>query len=328
MEGEIVNQNQGLVVAGRTDIAALGAVMTNSQLKAAIKRQQTTRDIILDWVKGQLVEGVDYGKIHLKRSCKADPCHNKSHWSKDTLFKPGQEKIFSLMQITTELELDKDLMSLVDNSVVFVCSGYRGTMKIAEGRGAALVGEGKNDYYDGRDLNSTIKMAEKRARIDLCLALGFSEFFTQDLDSKTGDQDVTTDAEAEPATQAQIQLINLYAQKLDKSIKGDLATLTKTRATALIQSLEEAAREKGLIQEDPKDDQPEVTLEFKQQVVADIAALDLTVTERTRLIKDSTRGLLRVTDTKGNLIDSVTEYQWRDLATAVEVAKKVNESAS
>jgi hypothetical protein len=93
--------------------------------------------------------------------------------------KPGQEKIFSLFSITDEIEKDVDAYEMlpgIHGLVAYKCIMFRGDKRIGEGRGAATLDGERSDP------NSTIKKAEKRARMDACLSLGFSAYFTQDLD--------------------------------------------------------------------------------------------------------------------------------------------------
>lgn len=162
IEGEIVTTIERPDAPG---ISSLGDVMTTAQLRASTKKAQDHRAIITAYVRDHLVKGVDYGQI--------------GSFKKDVLFKPGQEKIFSLMNLTSRLEKDSDTIEMIGGGagvVAYICRVYRKGEEIAQGRGAAKVGE------NNRDINSTIKIAEKRARMDACLSLGFSEFFTQDLE--------------------------------------------------------------------------------------------------------------------------------------------------
>jgi hypothetical protein len=159
----------------------MGLEISPEQLSAAIVVQEKNRALITEFIRKQLIEGTDYGKIHIKSSCvhKYDPerCTDQSHWSKKMLFKPGMEKIFSLLMLSSRLERDLETMEMLGgmkNLVAYVCVIYRNGVAIGEGRGAAEVGE------RGRDANSAIKIAEKRARMDACLSLGFSEFFTSE----------------------------------------------------------------------------------------------------------------------------------------------------
>lgn len=188
--------------------------LTTKDLKNALDVITEQRKVIKKFIDENLENGTDYGKIHVVSydKCPAQAkCTNKGHFSKAVLFKPGQEKLFSIFQITAELERDDetiDMLSNVQNLVAFKCVMYRNGKRIGEGRGSAVVGDKK------RDANATIKIAEKRARMDACLSLGFSEFFAQDLDDpdyKTGsdmaNKRAADEAEArelkQPATNAE-----------------------------------------------------------------------------------------------------------------------------
>lgn len=171
-------------------VASLGDVMNSGQLRAAIKTAETQRQLIKEFVKNQLIEGTDYGVIV---------------GNKPTLLKPGQEKIFSLMKLTSRLEKDADTLEMLGSKpgqIAYLCRVYRGGEEIAQGRGAAVVGDKK------RDENATIKIAEKRARMDACLSLGFSEFFTQDLE----DGDYNGQDESKTTPPATIKQKNLIAK--------------------------------------------------------------------------------------------------------------------
>ncbi len=181
LEGEIVKPNKKAkkrtpktrAVTHRASSTIVAGV-TTAQLRVALETQTEQRKLIHDFIQKHLVPGVDYGTIagEGKKS-------GKKFESGAVLFKPGQEKIFSLFSLTSELEKDVETMEMLDNIsnlVAYKCNVFRAGKKITEGRGAAQVGD------KGRDVNSTIKIAEKRARMDACLSLGFSEYFTQDLE--------------------------------------------------------------------------------------------------------------------------------------------------
>lgn len=160
--------------------------VTTDQLKKALEVQTEQRKLIEDFIKAHLREGTDYGRIHIvnKDRCpdenrKPGSCEKSYHFSKSILLKPGQEKIFSLFSITDELVRDEETLAMLPDTkglVAFKCIMYQKGKKIGEGRGAATLQSERSDP------NSTIKKAEKRARMDACLSLGFSEYFTQDLD--------------------------------------------------------------------------------------------------------------------------------------------------
>lgn len=193
IEGEVAEEqpqprarskkNKELVPASETSVVA-GLAISTDQLKTALKAQTEQRKLIADFIKKHLVKGVDFIRIHVVKNCAAEDkrrgsCKLDGHFSKDILAKPGQEKIFSLFQLTSELVKDVETMEMLQGErglVAYKCLVKRGDQVVAEGRGACRVGDNR------RDVNATIKIAEKRARMDACLALGFSEYFAQDLD--------------------------------------------------------------------------------------------------------------------------------------------------
>lgn len=189
-EGEIVNQDEIKQIEENAKQLESALVshpgmelvpgVTTDQLKNALVAQTEQRVLIKQFIQHHLIEGVDFGRIHVVKNCANQfTCTNRYHFGKDMLFKPGQEKIFSLFGITSELVKDAETYEMLPNTtnmVAYKCIAKRGDTVVAEGRGAAVVGDNR------RDVNATIKIAEKRARMDACLALGFSEYFSQDLD--------------------------------------------------------------------------------------------------------------------------------------------------
>lgn len=168
-----------LLKEGHADLSLVGGVSTD-QLREALTVQTEQRALIKAFIQHHLVDGVDYGRMHVVRDCPDKyNCKKDYHFSKRTLWKPGQEKIFSLFSIRDRLEKDTEAYEMLGNTpglVAYKCTLFRGEKEIGHGRGAAVLGDQK------RDANSTIKIAEKRARMDACLSLGFSEYFAQDLD--------------------------------------------------------------------------------------------------------------------------------------------------
>lgn len=168
----------------RDSAMSIVGTVTTAQLKQALDTQTEQRQLIEDFIKKHLREDRDYGKIHVVKNCPAEDkqrgsCDRDYHYSKAILFKPGQEKIFSLFSITDDIVKDTDAYEMLPNVqglVAYKCIMYQKGKKIGEGRGAAQLASERSDP------NSTIKKAEKRARMDACLSLGFSEYFTQDLD--------------------------------------------------------------------------------------------------------------------------------------------------
>lgn len=185
---ETTANDGGMVI--KASNALIGG-MSTELLEQGLKIQTEQRKLIKAFVQDHLEDGTDYGKIHVVSRDKCPDsynCKKDYHYSKAVLFKPGQEKLFSLFQITGRLERDQetyDMLPGVQGLVAYKCVMYRGDQIVGEGRGSATVGESR------RDANATIKIAEKRARMDACLSLGFSEYFAQDLD----DPDYKTQAD-------------------------------------------------------------------------------------------------------------------------------------
>lgn len=180
-----VIEDAGLIkTPEREAVLSIVGGVTTDELKKALEVQTEQRKLIQQFIKDNLVEDTDYGKIHVVKNCQAEErqrgsCDKSYHFSKSILFKPGQEKIFSLFGITDELVKDEDAYEMLQNVpglVAYKCIMHRGDKRIGEGRGAATLAGSQSDP------NSTIKKAEKRARMDACLSLGFSAYFTQDLD--------------------------------------------------------------------------------------------------------------------------------------------------
>ena len=198
-------------------LSSIVSAFDNDALQSAAESAGERIDIIKDFVAKRLIPGVDYGAATNKTD-------------KPTLLKPGQEKIFMLFSITTRLFKDVetyDMLGKPPGTVVYKCLGYgpEGQV-IGEGRGAAVVGENASDKYAGRDANSTIKIAEKRARVDLCLSLGFSEFFSQATDLPPQTSSVSA---ARQASQKQKDFITrLLDERGVKDRNDQLRTVAKT----------------------------------------------------------------------------------------------------
>lgn len=140
-------------------------VSETDNLRLSVQVEAERRTVMREFVQNQLTRDLDFGVIPGTK--------------KPTLYKPGMERIFSLLGIRTELEKDEATLSMItqENVVAYVCRAYslKTGQLLGEGRGACSV--------DEKGLvNTTVKIAEKRARMDCCLNMGFSEYFTQDLE--------------------------------------------------------------------------------------------------------------------------------------------------
>lgn len=159
--------------------------------EAGLERRKHNRAAILNWIREALVEGTDYGRIHLfnREKCtfarrgEADSCPIGSHWSKPSLFKPGAEKICGMLGVTVHYPnltaYEQAALSGQPLGTIILRCELRDSQErtVAEGIGARSV---QQDYGD---LNKALKMAGKSAHIDATLRMaGLSEVFTQDLE--------------------------------------------------------------------------------------------------------------------------------------------------
>ena len=157
-----------------------------SVFKKQLDRQGANRDALMSWIKGNLVEGVDYGRIHImpKSKCnKGKNCEIKWHFSKDTLFKSGAEKIAGMMGFRATWPRLGDYEQMCIGGGLIAHVGLRCELLNSSGH---LVSEGwgaRSIDPQYPDLNKAVKMAKKSGLIDAVLnAGGLSEVFTQDLD--------------------------------------------------------------------------------------------------------------------------------------------------
>lgn len=156
------------------------AMMNPDTITAQLEIEQRRRDVLQKYIKQNLVDGVDFGKIHIIKDCpnKNGGCKNENHFSKPSLFKAGAEKFCSLLQLRATFKPDEDVLRMVGSqgTVAYICELVHipSGEVVAEGRGSCALTEKMGV------LNTTIKIAEKRAKIDAVLSLGLSDTFTQD----------------------------------------------------------------------------------------------------------------------------------------------------
>ena len=162
-----------------------------SLFKAGLDRRKKNRDALINHIRGALVEGTDYGRIHVipKARCPDGAyCSNPYHFSKPSLWKAGSEKIAGILGLRVTwptLRAYEDRIIRGDNitQILLRCELLNADgVIIAEGIGGRTVDE------DG-DLNKAIKMSKKSGQIDAVLNVGgLSEVFTQDLEDMTPEQ--------------------------------------------------------------------------------------------------------------------------------------------
>lgn len=167
-------------------VAASPLDLPAEQFRSGLTRRKENRAALMEWVRGALVEGVDYGRIHVvgKSKCRlGNRCQNPAHFSKPSLFKPGAEKICGMLGVTVHYPTLADyeqaaLGGVRLQQVIIRCEIQDAAGRVvADGVGARAL---EQDYGD---LNKALKMAEKSAHIDATLRMaGLSEVFTQDLE--------------------------------------------------------------------------------------------------------------------------------------------------
>lgn len=161
MNNEAPNQNEIVIQQAQTP----------EDVQGNVNYMTAVRKILTTYIKDNLIEGVDFGSIQFG---------GKS--SKPSLWKPGSEKMCQLFQLKAIFRKDIETQEMAGedgkSTFFYLCEliDKRGNVA-GEGRGAAKIGE------KGRDINSTIKIAEKRAQVDAVLrTFALSEQFTQDLE--------------------------------------------------------------------------------------------------------------------------------------------------
>lgn len=224
------------------------SVLNPEELKKQLKVEQSRRELLHTFIKQNLTEGTDYGRIHIatrERCPRPWDCKDEKHFSKPCLFKPGAEKFCSLLQLRANFSADKETLEMVGNPsglVAFRCeltqipTGYT----LAEGRGACSVDE------KGGFVNTTVKIAEKRAHIDAVLRLGLSDSFTQDLEDM---KEVPQPVMDEGASRKQLEDIRFFAfvkkadmKKIREYVKSEFSTtfekVSKQQAEQVMAMLE------------------------------------------------------------------------------------------
>lgn len=181
--------------------------------RSGLVRRKDNRDALMEWLRKALVEGVDFGRLHIagKNRCtlkahgREKECTDPDHFSKPSMFKPGSEKVCGMLGLTPTFPTLKDyeaaaISGAAINNIVVRCDLMNDAGKVvASGVGARSV---QSDYGD---LNKALKMALKSSQIDATLrCAGLSEVFTAEFDEtyasygpaqpEEGDKKTGTDA--------------------------------------------------------------------------------------------------------------------------------------
>jgi hypothetical protein len=171
--------------------------------RAGLDRRKANRAALMEWIRDALIEGTDYGRIHVvgRNRCRlGSRCENSAHFSKPSLFKPGAEKICGMLGVTVHFPTLDDyeqaaLHGVELAQIIMRCEIHDAAGRVvADGVGARAL---KQDFGD---VNKALKMAEKSAHIDATLRMaGLSEVFTQDLEDMRPDEPTQAGKSASPS---------------------------------------------------------------------------------------------------------------------------------
>jgi hypothetical protein len=171
-------------IVPREDKNAIFAVdpMSPEALEKGLEIEEKKRALIVKFIQKQLIDGVDYGAIE------GETKSGKKFKGKKCLWKPGAEKICSLLHLKPVFSKDEEAFDMLGDEyckrhgvIAYKCHLISSTGEVlAEGRGA------RNAVTQEKgDTNKAIKMAEKSAQVDATLRMaGLSDQFTQDLEDQ------------------------------------------------------------------------------------------------------------------------------------------------
>lgn len=154
------------------------ALIDPKTFKQTLEVEEQKRELLKQYINNNLIEDVDYGTIKIGGK-ESKPC----------LFKPGAEKFCNLLKLKAEFFTDLETLSMIpekmkaDGVIAFRCDLIHMVtgQKISEGRGVCTIAEKKGI------INTAVKIAEKRAKVDAVLMFGLSDSFTQDLEDTQED---------------------------------------------------------------------------------------------------------------------------------------------
>lgn len=161
------DQLNKLVESVSPKLSGLDALGPLKEMKKKLDLMDEKRNLIWDYIESNLVKGTDYG-----------PADERN--PKPVLLKPGAEKCCKMFNTTAKWDADFDTWKMLGEPKDVVC--YK--CLIVDNATGNIVGEGRGSERVGnrqRDVNKSIKAAEKRALVDAALyTFMLSERFTQD----------------------------------------------------------------------------------------------------------------------------------------------------
>ncbi len=153
------------------------------ELQEVFERRGTNREHLMQWLRDNLVDQIDYGRIHImpKAKCKLGrACSTESHWSKPTLWKAGAEKITGMLGLRPHWPDLLDEIKSIKSGATIIMLRCQLLDQAGNVQGEGIGGRSLKQDYD--DINKAIKMAKKSSLVDAVLSAGgLSEVFTQDM---------------------------------------------------------------------------------------------------------------------------------------------------
>jgi hypothetical protein len=142
--------------------------LPTTTFESTIKRRTANKQLLEKWIQDNFVENIDFGSIPTKRGL-----------SKPALFKPGAEKVASLLNlVATYPALAEYEKAALNNQkleqIIIRCELTCNNQLIATGIGARSLKQDFNDF------NKSLKICCKSGLIDGILKLGLSHCFTVD----------------------------------------------------------------------------------------------------------------------------------------------------
>jgi hypothetical protein len=190
-----------------TAITASPLDLPAEMFKAGLDRRKHNRALLMEWLRSALVDGVDFGRIHiaskercqLARQGRVKDCGDAGHWSKPSLFKPGAEKITGMLGMTVHYPSLPDYEQAILAGQTLTIVMLRCELRDAHGRVVAEGVGARSVAQDYGDINKTLKMAEKSAHIDATLrCAGLSECYSQDLEDRPVAEEVAPKPPPQP----------------------------------------------------------------------------------------------------------------------------------
>jgi hypothetical protein len=220
--------------------------------RAGLDRRQENRKSLIDWIRENLVEGVDFARIHVvgKAKCpQGNECKNPKHYSKPCLLKPGAEKICGMLGVTPTFPRLTDYEKACIDGVEIKQIILRCEIQNASGELVAFGVGARNLAQDYNDLNKALKMAEKSGHIDATLRMGgLSEVFNQDDDDSETGFGAPEFQKAEPvATEREEYLGKAETMSTTQTVKHIEKQATTEQRDKMLAQLMEKHSEKAIL---------------------------------------------------------------------------------